>query len=1208
MPPVGMMPEQFLRPEPIYRVNAELERLDIDFSRFGVSLYCAQLDPKLRAWRWLSIHSENWDLDSNPTLKGKAHDIVENLVAVIENEQQRDHDKSVTEELIGDRQNEELVTPNLRDRLKRFLSDTSKRPQDFHHDLLTLVTDHTVPVSLFSDGLVYRYNTEVATGNFKESKGKLTESDDKWYQPAVWFDVTPEANSARPKGLLEPRLNWTAHIGSGSNEVTIGPHWFDQRTGKFSFEDEKCINENEINKHSNESEEKSESIEDYLLELSSLFLNQGDGIPAKVFIFPLYDGYMANVGYGRLLGNIHLVRPRRQDETDSEDDDLVVHAKEILLPNLARLVGALKSAAIAEIASDPVTNDDLEARLPLVRHFLRTIAFIQDWERITAIRNVSDRPEAFETWERLHKNGRTRWVQAAHPNDIDVGRLKSVKSDDRVLVSPFDLLDMVNPAWLSQTERQELEGFRFVFHYPDYALLPENPSKREKLERSYIVEQNEIWRLLYPKVIFTSRSRRDAIRQAAASLISRNLSHNIGSHVLASLSVTQTLRRACVRSIPTFAAVSQAISHVRERMDFIAEVVTQDPSWTLPAGLRRIVDDFKKQDVVLRNLTERTCEVKFEQARPSRHRLMSDRVALPHGQIGAQALFAIFENILRNSVRHGCKTADRGKLIVTNELASNDGPIRHHVVPLLIQDLGTPYSEMVDQKIRSAIAAPFMKLELGVEALDRSSWGIKEMRICAAFLRRRQPYAAAYFLDHQGTEGYEGTLERPWIDVQWKEKLESNSDGSTKFLTYKLLMLAPRTAAYVGPTPADTNWLPASGILSFERLENLLDSARSAPLGLSFLVIHHTSLKSFLKKLDDIAWKARFPVRLICVGNDNDDVFDPRIAHVAESDWFDTLAVCVDRREPAFIERLLYRAWNDHLARLAGLERVPRLVLACDTGLESVDNARLLSDRTIVCKDGVFGEGDLPNLPVGSDERLVIYERHGDEDFLLDRGGDDHLWQQIQSYTAYSGADEAKHLIESAAADNSEEQPVAAAQLLESSLVWIFVIDERLSAWAKEQHGMKRGGVQLDELWRSGIYLHEFADEQSIEEEDLNPEEIRDKVIEAAGNGRSDAFGFRPRQGLLFVTIHHGIMKTVFGDDMGRARDWMQQVCGDLNGGRNKGPLVEVFIHSGRGVPPELLEGPLSGTKFLEYSNIFELIRIPALKARLVHLFAAVRR
>jgi len=1202
-----MMPEQFLRPEPIYRVNAELERLDIDFSKYGVSLYCAQLDPKLRAWRWLSIHSENWDLDLNPTLKGKAHDIVENLVAAIENEQKRDHDRSAAEGSIGDRQSEELITPNLRDRLQRFLSNTSKRPQDFHHDLLTLVTNRTVPASLFSDGLVYRYNTEAVAGNLKENNERLIDNEDKWHQPAVWFDVTPEDNVTRPKGLLEPRLNWTAHIGAGSDKVTIGPHWFNQSTGKFSFEDEHNINEDEKNRESNESAEKTKSIEELLVDLSSLFLNQDEGIPGKVLIFPLYDGYMANMGYGRLLGNIHLIKPRRQDEAASEDDALAAHAKEILLPNLARLVSALKSAAIAEIASDPVTNDDLEARLPLVRHFLRTIAFIQDWERITAFRNVSGRPEAFETWERQYENGQTRWVQAAHPDDTDTNRLKNGKSDDRVLVSPFDLLDMVYPSWLSQTERQELEGFRFVFHYPDYALLPADPSQRKKLERSYIVEQNEIWRLLYPKVIFTSRSRRDAIRQAAASLISRNLSHNIGSHVLASLSVRQTLRSACIGSSPSFDAVSQAISHVRERMDFIAEVVTQDPSWTLPAGLRRIVDDFKKQDVVLKNLTERTCEVTFEQPQLSPNRLMSDRVALPHGQIGAQALFAILENVLRNSVRHGSKTAERGKLIVTNEAPSTDGPIPHHVVPLLIQDLGTPHSEMVDQKLRSAVAAPFMKLELGVEALDRSSWGIKEMRICAAFLRRRQPYAAAYFLDHQGTEGYEGTLEKPWIDVQWKKNLKGDSHDSTKFLTYELLMLASRTAAYAGPSPDDASWLPASGILSFKRIENLLESARSAPLGLSFLVIHHTSLKSFLANIDDNAWKARFPVRLICVGNDNDDSFDPRIAHVIESDWMKTLAECADRREPALMQRLLYHTWNDHLARLAGLEKVPRLVLACDTRLNSADDVRLLNDRTIVCKDGIFSDNDLPDLPAGPDERLVIYERHGDKDFLHDRGND-RLWQQVQSYTAYSGGDEAKHLIESAAADDTEEQPVAAAQLLESSLVWIFVIDERLSVWAKEQHGTKKDEVQLDELWRSGIYLHEFPDEQSIEEEDLDPEKIRDKVIEAAGNGRSGAFGFRPRQGLLFVTIHHGIMKTVFGDDMVRARDWIRQVCGDLNGGRDKGPLVEVFIHSGRGVPPELLEGPLSDTKFLEYSNLFDLVRIPALKTRLVHLFAAVRR
>src|SRR6185369_11940960 len=67
--------------------------------------------------------------------------------------------------------------------------------------------------------------------------------------------------------------------------------------------------------------------------------------------------------------------------------------------------------------------------------------------------------------------------------------------------------------------------------------------------------------------------RQEAGRSATAAIMSRNMSHNIGSHVLASSDLMSGVHKIEVQKLHNF---------LQQRMDFIAQVVTYTPSWGEP--------------------------------------------------------------------------------------------------------------------------------------------------------------------------------------------------------------------------------------------------------------------------------------------------------------------------------------------------------------------------------------------------------------------------------------------------------------------------------------------------------------------------------------------------------------------------------------------------------------------------------------------------
>lgn len=186
-----------------------------------------------------------------------------------------------------------------------------------------------------------------------------------------------------------------------------------------------------------------------------------------------------------------------------------------------------------------------------------------------------------------------------------------------------------------------------------------------------------------------------ALHSAVGSIMSRNGSHNIGSHVLAALSHN-------VGTMPDDRVLYQ---YIQQRMDYIATVTTDFPTWTQPTMfvadmmktflsqrhlLNHIVESeglkgFQFQNpnmtdeewcsqkncvkIHIRKMTSSSSCKKYDELikYDSKERYASVdlkcdvALAIPGGIVGEHAFFTILENIIRNAAKHSWASLASGE-------------------------------------------------------------------------------------------------------------------------------------------------------------------------------------------------------------------------------------------------------------------------------------------------------------------------------------------------------------------------------------------------------------------------------------------------------------------------------------------------------------------------------------------------------------------
>jgi mRNA-degrading endonuclease RelE of RelBE toxin-antitoxin system len=362
--------------------------------------------------------------------------------------------------------------------------------------------------------------------------------------------------------------------------------------------------------------------------------------------------------------------------------------------------------------------------------------------------------------------------------------------------------------------------------------------------------------------------------------MSRNMSHNLGSHlifysskdndkILLKLSKNQEINDL----YNLFKSQKDFLIYIKERMDFLALVSTGEAKWGISYDLENLYNRFFENEIIKKNIvkSEKIDNINisiFINWRKSQDNHHSIGFLLPHGQIGQHAFFTIMENYIRNTAKHE-----------RNEKRSNEKLIKIFInfntdlekYMNLIQVIITTEFEYDNEKLKKEIlklkcllSSPILKK---TGELDPEARGLKEMRIACNFLRLKAWNMIEILIPKNKID------EPPLIDVERftvdGDSFAIDEDGNKIGFCFYLLKSMELLIIYNHNIDSENvNILRQQGVYIYYSLEEAqIDFPKTFPHCICILG------KNIYTKLDDIK-KRSLPLRLVLIeeGNFNNDM------------------------------------------------------------------------------------------------------------------------------------------------------------------------------------------------------------------------------------------------------------------------------------------------------------------------------------------------
>lgn len=362
------------------------------------------------------------------------------------------------------------------------------------------------------------------------------------------------------------------------------------------------------------------------------------------FILPIHDTWLGDTGCGGIWGVLIFFFKN----AISYDRFFERGLPEKYQKNCQHLSSELERSALTTI-----TNQVIKPPYDLIDLFVKSLVKIQDWEWVSV---YGDEGNAhLYCYHRESTNnqytGDHIWKKCHPPCD---GQCYKKNRNCRELRWSSKLsAEIWSTTLMPELSEQDIEMYQhiqFSFGFPEssFVLTAENHDETaQKLFELQLIEQQiRILRSLLTKV----HMRRSALRNAVVSIMGRNMSHNIGSHVLA--------RYAAKRNVAGEDA-AQFMRYLQERMDFIADISTSEIFFKLPTFFRRDMlagligaDELniKPQKVILEHISGLdNVPVTIVMNKEGEGDQIYDS---PSGRLGMQAFYVLLENIARNTAKH----------------------------------------------------------------------------------------------------------------------------------------------------------------------------------------------------------------------------------------------------------------------------------------------------------------------------------------------------------------------------------------------------------------------------------------------------------------------------------------------------------------------------------------------------------------------------
>lgn len=338
-------------------------------------------------------------------------------------------------------------------------------------------------------------------------------------------------------------------------------------------------------------------------------------------------------------------------------------------------------------------------------------------------------------------------------------------------------------------------------------------------------------------------------RAAVAAIMGRNMSHNIGSHVLSRLSEKEFSEQE-----QDLTRAKDLFRYLQQRMDFIAQISTTNPSWTLDVKWNDILDEFVKQEFILDNIA------KFKDLDKSSIKLKYNKkdsrsVAIPTGLVGCHALYSIFENIIRNAAKYGFhKSSRRNSLIFDVKIENHNADFYRVLISdncsNATKDIITGLNKMFKEEVIDDKGQLIGKF-----------WGIKEKKISASYLR---------------------LLPTEKIDSMYLESLKSDvpiikCKKTGKNLKYEFFLMKPKKALIVSSyIPKQIGTFNDYGIYFLQDVGQLKNYIDQKSINHKFIIFDHSAfqqLRRLIKDSNDNNFMNYLPIR--CVEMDTGIFRDP---------------------------------------------------------------------------------------------------------------------------------------------------------------------------------------------------------------------------------------------------------------------------------------------------------------------------------------------
>jgi len=250
-----------------------------------------------------------------------------------------------------------------------------------------------------------------------------------------------------------------------------------------------------------------------------------------------------------------------------------------------------------------------------------------------------------------------------------------------------------------------------------------------------------------------------ATRAAISQVMARNMSHNIGSHVMNKLvnklqdinlkrevsNYESTINPDLIKDgfdvNDIFEQLALFNNYIRCRMDYLGDIALGTPLMQFSKGAREIMEDFDKVRLLLENisgLSDFNYNIKLKP-----EPLYDFNIAMPNELLGCQAFYNIIENVIRNTAKHGKPQGD-------NNNKNKKKPVQFTVE--FIDDSESYYKdelyrvrvyddiEYTDDDINTLKDSQNEKINQSIVGIDyhlRSySLGMAEMKASASYLRK----------------------------------------------------------------------------------------------------------------------------------------------------------------------------------------------------------------------------------------------------------------------------------------------------------------------------------------------------------------------------------------------------------------------------------------------------------------------------------------